>query len=167
MYKKILIPLDGSELAECAIPYAEELANGCGTQEIILVSSTEKIKGKTKAPEIREMYNHGDRFGFIGAGSEVIITFGKQEREAKSYLTKVAKRLEKKGFKVKTEVLYWPPAEAISSFAERSEIDIIVMSSHGRSGPTKWAHGNVADKMIRATCVPVLMVKAPGCIPGF
>ena len=167
MYKKILVPLDGSELAECALPYAERLASGCETEEIILVSATEKIKGRTRAPEAKELYQSSDRYGFHGVGSEVIVTLGKKERAAKSYLTKKAKRLENKGFKVKTEVLYWPPAEAIASYAEHSDIDVIVMSSHGRSGPTKWAHGNVSEKVLRLTCVPVLMIRAPGCIPGF
>jgi nucleotide-binding universal stress UspA family protein len=45
MYNKILVPLDGSKLAECALPYAEELARGCGTEEVILVSVTERIQG--------------------------------------------------------------------------------------------------------------------------
>jgi nucleotide-binding universal stress UspA family protein len=49
MYKKILVPLDGSKLAECALPYAEELAKGCNTDEIILISMTEQIRGRTKA----------------------------------------------------------------------------------------------------------------------
>ncbi len=166
MYKKILVPLDGSKLAECALPHAEELAKGCNTDEIILISVTEQIRGRTQAPEARELYHGSDRPGFQGAGAGVIVTLGKKERQAQRYLDKVAKLLEAKGIKVRTEVLFWPPAEAITSYAERNGVDIIVMSSHGHSGPSRWVHGNVADRVLRSASVPVLMVRAPGCVPG-
>jgi nucleotide-binding universal stress UspA family protein len=166
MYKKILVPLDGSELAECALPHAEELAKGCNTEEVILVSVTEQVRGRTRAPEAQELYRSSDKPGFQGAGSEVAVTFGKKERQAQRYLGRIAKGLEAKGMKLQTEVLFWPPAEAIASCAERNGADIIVMSSHGRSGPSRWAHGNVADKVLRISCVPVLMVRAPGCVSG-
>ena len=167
MYKKILIPLDGSDLAECALPYAEELARACNSEEVILVSATEQVKGLTRAPEAQELFRSSDRLGFHGAGSEVVVTFGKKEKQAKKYLNRIAKRMEAKGLKVRTEVLLWPPAEAIASYAEHTDVDIIVMSTHGRSGPSRWAHGSVTDKVLRISCVPVLMVRAPGCIPGF
>jgi nucleotide-binding universal stress UspA family protein len=92
--------------------------------------------------------------------------FGKKENQAQRYLGRIAKKLETKGIKVRTEVLFWPPAEAIASYAEDNGADIIVMSSHGYSGPSRWAHGSVADKVLRASRVPVLIVRAPGCIPG-
>jgi nucleotide-binding universal stress UspA family protein len=164
MYKKILIPLDGSKLAECALPYAEELAKGCVTEEIILVSATEQVRGRTQAPEARELYHSSDKPGFYGAGSEVTVTFGKKQKQAQRYLGRIAKGLEAKGFDVRTEVLSWPPAESITSYAEHSGADIIVMSSHGRSGPNRWAYGSVADKVLRSSCIPVLLVRAPGCI---
>jgi len=92
-------------------------------------------------------------------------TFGKKEKQADKYLGIIAEKLEAKGLKVHTEVLFWPPAEAIAAYAEQNGADIIVMSSHGRSGLSRWAHGSVADKVLRASCVPVLMVRAPGCAP--
>jgi nucleotide-binding universal stress UspA family protein len=166
MYKRILVPLDGSKLAECALPYAEELAKGCDTEEVMLISVTEQIQGRTRAPEAQELYRSSDGLEFQSAGSETTVTFGKKQEQAQRYLDRVAKKLEAKGIKVHTEVLFWPPAEAIASYAELNGADIIVMSSHGRSGPSRWAHGNVADKVLRASCVPVLMVRAPGCMPG-
>jgi nucleotide-binding universal stress UspA family protein len=166
MYKKILVPLDGSELAECALPHAEELARGCGADEVILVSVTEQVHGRTRAPEARELYHSSDEPGFQGAGAEVAVTFGRKERQAQRYLNRIAKGLEAKGLKLRTEVFFWPPAEAITSYAERNGVDIIVMSSHGRSGPSRWAHGSVADKVLRMSGVPVLVVRAPGCGAG-
>jgi nucleotide-binding universal stress UspA family protein len=166
MYKKILVPLDGSKLAECALPYVEELAKGCDTEEIMLVSATEQVRGRTQAPEAKELYRASDKPGFQGAGSEVAVTFGKKEMQAQRYLGRIAKGLKAKGMKLRTEVLFWPPAETIASYAEQNGADIIVMSSHGRSGPSRWAHGSVADKILRISCVPVLMVRAPGCVSG-
>ena len=166
MYKRILVPLDGSKLAECALPHAEDLAKGCDTEEITLISVTEQVRGRTRAPEAMEVYNATDDPGVQKAGSEITVTFGKKERQAQRYLGRIAKRLEAKGVKVRTEILSWPPAESIASYAEHNGADIIVMSSHGRSGPSRWAHGSVADKVLRLSCVPVLMVRAPGCIPN-
>ncbi len=166
MYKRILVPLDGSKLAECALPHTEELAKGCDTEEVILISVTEQVRGQTRAPEAQEVYHASDDPGVQRAGSEITVTLGKEERQALRYLGRIAKRLEAKGVKVRTEVLSWPPAEAIASYAEHNGADIIVMSSHGRSGPSRWAHGSVADKVLRISCVPVFMVRAPGCVPN-
>ena len=166
MYKKILVPLDGSKLAESALPYAEEIAKGCNISEIMLVSVTERVTGQTWAPETQMAYRSSDRADLHGAGSEVTLTFGKEEKQARKYLGKIAKILVDKGIPARTEVLIGSPAEKIVSFAGDNAADVIVMSSHGRSGPSRWAHGSVADKVLRASCVPVLMVRAPGCMTG-
>ena len=166
MYRKILVPLDGSKLAECALPHAEELAKGCGTEEVILITVTEQVQARTRAPEARELYGSIDRSEFQGAGEEMTVTFGKKQRQAETYLGRIARKLESKGVKVHTEVLFWPPAEAIASYATQNGADIIVMSSHGRSGPSRWAYGSVADKVLRSSCLPVLMIRAPGCVAG-
>lgn len=166
MYKKILVPLDGSKLTECALPHVEELAKGCGTEEVILITVTEQVQGRTRAPEAQELYRSSDRSEFQRTGSEITVTFGKKEGQAQRYLGRIARKLESEGVKVHTEVLFWPPAEAIASYAEQNGADIIVMSSHGRSGPSRWAYGSVADKVLRSSCIPVLMIRAPGCVPG-
>jgi nucleotide-binding universal stress UspA family protein len=173
MYKKILVPLDGSKLAECALPYAEELAKGCGAAEVVLVSVTERTQGYTA------VQGSGEAFVLSGGGlppspapvqstsqPPVPMAMGKKQKQADRYLGGIAESLESKGLKVHTEVLFWPPAEAIASYAEQNGVDIIVMSSHGRSGVSRWAYGSVADKVLRASCVPILMVRAPGCVPG-
>ena len=158
MYRRILVPLDGSKLAECALPHAEELTRDRNTGELILVSATEQVHARTRAPEALELYH--------SAGPEVTVTFGKKHGEAQRYLNKVAEKLKAKGIKARTEVLPWPPAEAIADYAERDSADIIVMSTHGRSGPSRWAFGSVADKVLRSSCVPVLLIRAPGCVLG-
>jgi nucleotide-binding universal stress UspA family protein len=157
MYKRILVPLDGSKLAECALPYAEELAKGCGsTAEVILVSVTERVLAYTAFDDPDSPL--GQRF--------VPEAVGKQEQPARKYLDRTAKQMRAKGTKVDTQVLIGHPAGEIVSYAANPGCDIIVMSSHGRSGPSRWAYGSIADRVFRATCVPVLMVRAPGCVPG-
>jgi len=156
MYRRILVPLDGSKLAECALPYAEALAKGCDTEKVILVSVTERVQG------YRAFEDPGQPLG----QRLVPEAFGKKEKQAQRYLERIAKAMEAKGINVSTEVLLWRPAEAIVGYAKQSGCDLIIMASHGRSGVSRWAHGSVADKVLRGSPVPVLMVKAPGCEPN-
>jgi nucleotide-binding universal stress UspA family protein len=170
MYKKILVPLDGSKLAECALPHVEELAKGCDTEEVILVSVTESVKGY-RALEDSGQPGAGPGGGFWDTSHPVSHRLvqeasGKKEKQAQRYLDRIAKKLAAKGIKVRSEVLLWKPAEAIIGYAKQSGCDLIVMASHGRSGPSRWAHGSVADKVLRASGIPVLMIRAPGCVPS-
>jgi nucleotide-binding universal stress UspA family protein len=153
MFRSILVPLDGSKLAECALPYAEELAKCCNTEQVVLISVTERVEGYRIFDAPNEPL--GQRL--------VPEATGKQEKQAQKYLDGVAKVLKAQGVKVQTEVLLGKPAEEITLFAKHWGIDLIVMSSHGRSGPSRWAFGSVADKVSRASSVPVLMIRAPGC----
>jgi len=170
MYKKILVPLDGSKLAECALPHLEVLAKGCDTEEVVLVSVTERVQG------YRVLEGTGSPIPSPSGGwiepsqpqSQRLVpeAFGKKEKQAQRYLDRIAKKLTAKGLNVSTEVLLWKPAEAIVGYANQFGCDLIVMASHGRSGPSRWAYGSVADKVLRSSCIPVLVIRAPGCVPG-
>lgn len=92
--------------------------------------------------------------------------FGRKENQAQRYLYRIGKRLEAKGLKIKTAVLVGNPAEEITNYAAYYECDLIIIASHGRSGISRWAYGSVADRVFRSSCVPILMVRAPGCVPG-
>jgi len=153
MFQKILVPLDGSKLAECALPYAEELAKTSSTAEVVLISVTERVKG------YRPIEDPGqpDEVRLVAEAA------GKKERQAQRYLGRIAKAMEAKGIKARTEVLLGNPAEEIAIYSKYHDIDVMVMSSHGRSGPSRWTHGSVAEKIFRSSCVPILMVRAPGC----
>ena len=170
MYKRILVPLDGSKLAECALPHVEELVKGCDSEEVILVSVTERVQGY-RAVEGSSEPAVGSGGGWMGSSQPlrqqlVPEAFGKKEKQAQRYLDRMAKEMSAKGINVSTEVLLWKPAEAIVGYAKQLRCDLIVMASHGRSGPSRWAHGSVADKVLRGSCIPVLMIKAPGCVPN-
>jgi len=152
MYQKILVPLDGSELAESVLPHMESIATRYKA-EIHLLTVIHK-------PFVSQTFSDV-------ALTEPIVekAVGTEAAGADSYLNKVAKGLEGKRIKVHTTVHMGKPAEEIVNHAEKSGCDLIIMASHGRSGPSRWTHGSVAEKVFRSSCVPVLMVQAPGCVP--
>jgi nucleotide-binding universal stress UspA family protein len=152
MYKKILVPLDGSKLAECVLPHVEALATCLAGAEVILASVTERVTG------YRVIEDYTEPFGERLAPEAV----GKEEEPAQKYLGKIAKTLEAKGVKARTEVLLGKPAEEIMLYADNKGCDLIIMASHGRSGLSRWAHGSVVDRVFKATAIPILMIKAKG-----
>jgi nucleotide-binding universal stress UspA family protein len=142
MYEKILVPLDGSELAEWAVRHAEEIARGTGA-EILLLQAV-----YLPMPIVPE--------AVLIAGGKAVEEAGK---EAAAYLEKMAESLRAEGFRVRTMVEERPPADAILRIADREEVDAIVMSTHGRSGLSRLVMGSVAESVLHATGRPVMLVK--------
>jgi nucleotide-binding universal stress UspA family protein len=180
MYTSILVPLDGSELAECVLPHVESIARGCATQKVVLVSVTERIPVTRTFRDPRTSVGWRQLDMTVGTGTDAVPDasmplglpqetgdVGRMYKQAQRYLDRIRKQLVKKGINGETVVLLGNPPDQIASYAEKNDIDLIVMASHGRSGVSRWAYGSVADKVFRASCVPVLMVRAPGCLPGF
>lgn len=83
--------------------------------------------------------------------------------KAKDYITKVADKLREEGMFVQPVVMQGKVAEGILDYAIENQIDLIMMSTHGRSGPSRWALGSVADRVIRHSPIPVLIVSPKGC----
>ena len=160
MYNKVVVPLDGSNLAEVALPHVEEMAHGCNITEILLISVTEPLKGINIDGGLREYMGNGE-YGMDG-GAPVLL--GRMAKTALNYLEKMANQLQKKGLTASYEVLMGDPAEQILSFADQKGADLIVMASRGKSNNNRWDMGNVADKVTRASTIPVLLVKPE---PGF
>ncbi len=155
MYKKILVPLDGSELAECVLPHVESIAKGCSAQNVVFLRVVEPL------------YMSGAE----GAG----VYFSEKDRQrlnsedkaaAETYLSQLVNRMKYDEVEVQSEVKTGRAAESISEYATENSIDLITIATHGRSGVSRWVWGSVADRILRSACVPVLMVRAPGCIPG-
>lgn len=156
MYKKILVPVDGSELAECVLPHVETVARGCGVESITFVRVAEPARLPVS----------GDEYGFYSANLW-------QEMEsaskvaARSYLDQLVSRVKYDGIAVQAEVLTGgQAADMVAAYATKNEFDLIIIATHGRSGVSRWVWGSVADRILRSACVPVLMVRAPGCLPG-
>jgi len=161
MYKKILVPLDGSELAECVLPHVEAIVNGCGAAEIVFVRAVEAVSLPYGAI--------ADGAGVITEDNATQIRKGidaTNESEAVDYLSQLAKRVELKGSEIKTEVLKGKIAESLAEYATQNDYDLVIIATHGRSGISRWVWGSVADRLLRSACVPVLMIRGPGCVLG-
>ena len=157
MYKKVLVPLDGSKLAECVLPHVERLAEGGMVKEIVLLRVCD-------SPSIIADYPEGKNKTWEKHVERIT---SNAQQTCSLYIEDIEKDLKDKGFKVKSDSCLGRPAEEIVSYANKNKVDLIVMASHGRSGVSRWAYGSVAEKVLRSTCVPVLLVKAPGCVTGF
>jgi len=161
MYKKVLVPLDGSELAECVFPHLETIAQGCGVGEVDLVRMVEEVTLPV---------------GTISDGISIITTEdaekmrkaaeARAKAEAEEYLGQVKGRIKLGSAGVNTQVIVGPAAESLADYATKNGVDLIVIATHGRSGVSRWVWGSVSDRILRSACVPILMVRAPGCVAG-
>ena len=147
MYQRILVPLDGSELAECILPHVKAMAKDCAAKEVVLMEVIEPLPSRVDLSSAKmDMLQN--------AGAEA----------AGEYLSKIESHLCAEGVPAKSEVLRGKAAETIIGFAKQSA-DLVMIATHGRSGVSRLVHGNVADKILRSSCIPVLVVRAPGCEP--
>jgi nucleotide-binding universal stress UspA family protein len=149
MFKRLLVPLDGSALAEKALPYAEELARHFGS-EIVLVN----VRLPT---EDREKPEHRAYLSKMVAETEQNIK--KSPDLPPGEKVKVASAI------IGSSGLLTHPAEEILDYAAREKISLIVMATHGRTGIRRWAMGSTADKVARALQCPVLLVRAGTDLP--
>jgi nucleotide-binding universal stress UspA family protein len=152
MYKKVLVPLDGSELSEHALGHLDGIATEPGITSIVLMRVAETPGSLTAG----------------GYFSHEIPAEAKEQAkvDAHNYLTKIAKDLGKKSLDIKTVVTDGIPADDILNYAAENGVDLIVMSTHGRSGLSRWFSGSVAEKVIRHSTVPVLICPPHGCRSG-
>jgi len=142
MYKKILVPLDGSKLSEAVLKHVVTIATSCQIPEVVLIRIRKPLDNSVRATLNAEIAEELDQA---------------YNDEADSYLRKVAKKLEKKGIGVKVEVFEGDPAEKIIKYSKDNDVDLIIMSTHGRSGFSRIVFGSVADKVLRQTEVPLLL----------
>jgi len=181
-YNKVIVPLDGSKLAESVLPHVEKIAKGCAIPQVILVTVTEPVRVKTPKGERLERLPtwHSSPVLFYGSvtsywgGSQGVpggvvpasltdlpVTIGKMAKTGYNYLAKIAGDLEKKGVQVTVAVLIGNIAEEITHFAQEEKADLIVMASRGKTSLRRWDVGNAAEKVFRATDIPILLVKPP------
>jgi len=105
-------------------------------------------------------FQTGIIYASVKAGRQQIpVTMGKMAKTAADYLFRIAEDLHKKGFNVTATILRGNPAEEIIHYADEQSADLIIMGSRGKSGFSRWDIGNIAEKVIRATNVPVMLIK--------
>ena len=143
MYRKILVPLDGSKTAECVFGHVTDITRGCSVPEVELLFVAE--------PSPAGLYQSSQE------DHDELAWWGKE------YLAGAVKHLAGDGVTAKPILIDGNPSETILQYAMDNCIDLIIMSTHGRSGPSRWAFGSVTDKIVRSSSVPVLVVAPEGC----
>lgn len=149
MYHKILVPLDGSTLSELAIPHAMALARHFDG-EVILTRVCQPV-----ALPI-ELYP-----AMAGVSYDYQLDLQTQiEKEVEAYLVDWQKKLQMAQVKCRHAALEGFVPESILRIAETEAVDLIVMSTHGRSGLSRWVYGSVAAKVLQAALCPIFLVRA-------
>jgi nucleotide-binding universal stress UspA family protein len=143
MLPKILVCLDGSSLAEQVLPFVTEVALGCDSRVVLLEvtmppsATVEPLTGFYRTTPIEKIL--------------------REEEEARAYLKKVAQRLRKKGLKVSCVTVPGDPGETIVGYAKENAVDLVALSTHGRSGLQRLAFGSVADFVLKKSGLPILI----------
>jgi nucleotide-binding universal stress UspA family protein len=147
MFEHILLPLDGSELAEQALPPALKLAERFDAQITLL---------RVIQPPYVATHISGSAYG------EVINSLRRiAYEEGMSYLKRQQAALKEQGCEVHLHMVEGDDvAGIILNLIGSLEIDTVVMSTHGRGGISRWVYGSVADKVLRAATVPILLIRA-------
>ena len=145
MIAQVLVPLDGSPLAEQALACATTLGRGLPAELVL-------FRAVSIPPDTREILD--------SAGLEAAALMEQLEVEANDYLRQVAGQLQDAGLGVRQVVRHGPAAEAIVDYAGQTDIQQIIMATHGHTGISHWTHGSVAERVLQSASVPVLLVRA-------
>jgi nucleotide-binding universal stress UspA family protein len=149
MYHKALVPLDGSTLAECALTHVKMMVKESFVGEVTLLNVV-----RIDAPYSELYGKHFDMNGMRKAYFDA----------ARKYLADVEARLGTEGIKVRTEVVeHNRPAPAITDYALKNGIDLIVIATHGYTGLKKLMLGSVALSILHDSQTPVLLIRPQAC----
>jgi nucleotide-binding universal stress UspA family protein len=148
MYSKIVVPLDGSELAEGVLPHVVEVIRDRGSHVCLLTVAQATRITTSVLPDLLSSFDSTQE------------ERQRVEQELASYLKTIAHKLEPTVTEVQASVRFGRPADEILAFAGEVNADLIAMSTHGRSGISRWVLGSVADRVLHGAMCPVLIVRA-------
>ena len=151
MFQRILVPLDGTALAEEALPVAAHLARATSAELILLRVATRPLEQDMLAVE-PEIFLEQSRAAKLA--------------EAKAYLTHVVTYEHLDDIKVRTEALEGLPAQNILHFAQEEQVDLIVIRSHGETGLKRWLLGSMAQQFARHSTIPLLVLHSSKLASG-
>lgn len=149
MYKRILVPLDGSELAEKALPYAEELAARLGA-EIVIVN----VRMPSEDPDKPEQRAYISKIAAVT-----------EQNVKKSAALKPGEKVKVTSAIIGSKGPLIHAGEQIIDYAEKESISLIIIATHGRTGIRRWALGSTANKVAQASVCPVLLIRAGASVP--
>jgi nucleotide-binding universal stress UspA family protein len=148
MYSKIVVPLDGSELAEGVLPHVAEVIRDRGSQVCLLTVAQSARVTTSVLPDLLSPFDNTQE------------ERQRVEQELTTYLEAVAGKLKPTAAEARVSVRFGRPADEILAFASEVSADLIAMSTHGRSGISRWVLGSVADRVLHGAMCPVLIVRA-------
>jgi nucleotide-binding universal stress UspA family protein len=146
MYRRIVVPLDGSKLAEAALPQAIDLARLTGAPVHLL-----------RVVDFTRLERYGP-YALALEYSSAEPVLADEHLEAKAYLQEIQARLDGAGLLVDSEIRQGRVAREVVAAVKPG--DVVVMGSHGRGGLSRWLLGSVAEDVLRHASVPVLLVRA-------
>ena len=152
MYNKILVPLDGSKLAEAVVPFVNEIILGAKESRKIEITLLQVV------PCTKEVVGDDGIARLPCSNAEL----EKMKKPVLAYLSKIGAAFKKDPM-VTIDTLVKvgdEPAEEILKASDELKADLITISTHGRSGISRWAYGSVAEKILRGGTTPVFMVRA-------
>jgi len=129
--------------------HVKAIATECHVPQVVLLGVAEPISYQV--------------YYMVGIEDRVRDMQKETEKYVESYLSKAADSLKEDGIAVQTVVVSGRPAEQILDYANKNQVDLIIMSTHGRSGVSRWVIGSVTDKVVRHSVTPVLTISPPGC----
>ena len=156
MFKRLLVPLDGSRFGSRALQYATEVAQHFDAEVVLIqvvkpatpVATTTGIDAGMGSPAASEI-----------AMQAALEEDKRNSTRAKRYLSGKIRGMKPRDIKGSYQVVVGDPAQSIMSFAQKEHIDLIVMTTHGKSGLKRAIMGSVADAVIRESGKPVLVVR--------
>ena len=152
MYRRIMVPLDGSKLAECVLPHIEAIAKlSKASVELVLVI------------EPLELPTRG---GIALSVDDLKQIMAHSKKDAESYLREIVERLKLASIKARSKILTGKAADKLIAHLHKSNFDLVIMATHGRSGISRWIWGSVAEKILHSSSIPVLLVRPLEFIPG-
>jgi len=152
MFSRVMVPLDGSKVGEAAIP--------------VLIQLVDKLAPGTKVEVILIGVITLLRHWVVVGEASAPVSYTEEElklikERVSDYLVRTGELLKQRGVTVRTLVSVGNAADELIKAAEENKVDLIAMSTHGRSGLRKLAFGSITDKVLHRSPVPVLMVRAP------
>ena len=152
MEQRILLPLDGSKVGEAALPLVEDLVSKLLPGSKVEITLIQVVSSLT--------------YYIIAGEAGVKVPYTEKEMEqikkkAMDYLEQTGESLKSKGATVKIKVGIGNPADEIIRVADEINANLIAMSTHGRSGISRWAFGSITDRVLRGAAKPILLVRAP------
>jgi nucleotide-binding universal stress UspA family protein len=149
MYQKTMVPLDGSELAEYVLPHIAAITEGGGVREVIFIRV---VKPFNLTPVRVEPVISDEELEQLDA---------KSEAAADGYLDRLVIRVSYDKTKISQTTILGEAAGSLVDYATNNKVDLIAIATHGRSGLSRWIWVSTADRILRHTRVPIMMVRVP------